>query len=1504
MHTRSCVRSLAVKASMSDYSENRRTFFLPGPAAEAKQIRDRLCRLLVDSVTEYAIFALDAEGYIVSWNPGAERTKGYTEAEILGRHFSVLHPPEEVNAGKPLHALRIAAAEGRFEDEGWRLRKDGSRFRASVVITALRNAGGDLLGFGEVTRDITERQEAQQRGEMLIAEQARRAEAEAGEAQIAGILESITDGFCSVDREWRYTYVNREAERLLGRSREDLLGKSMWEVFPDAVGTPSYQECHRAMQEQQPAHYEVLYEPSGLWYENHVYPSQEGISIYFRETTARKLTEQALRHSEERLRKVIESAQEAFVSMDAEGIIIDWNPEAERTFGWPKAQAVGKSMAELIIPPRHREAHRRGFERFLKTGEARVLGQRLELTALHSGGHEFPIEFSTSVVLQDGEPLFHAFLHDISDRKRAEDEARRRNGYIEMLQKVAVIANEAPNLEEALQRSLAVVCGHTGWPVGHAQVRDGNEMVSTGLWAMDDAGRLEPFRRASEQLRFGPGVGLVGQSLVTGRPTWIADVAEDPKFVHAPVAREVGITSAFCFPVVTGNEMAAALEFFSDVSAEPDEPLLAVMAHIGTQLGRVVERERATKQIKEAVERYELVGLAANDPIMDWDLVADRVTLNQAARMLFGSAPRPEQAGSEWWLEHIHPDDRQRVQSRLEATLHSRENIFMEEFRFRCADGSYANLLDRGYLLRDSRGRAIRKVESMVDITRQKQAEERKGLLAEVDRVLALQFDFDARLKSLAKVVARRLADYCLVDLVGEDGEIRRVEAAHAHPGKKELVRYLLEHPPIHARPSGPSMVIRTGEPILLPRMTEQFLKEDAQDESHTEILSQLGPASCMVVPLKSRGRTLGALTFVRTGSSPAYGRDDLALAAELGRHAGVLLDNARLHGEARAAVRAREEVLAVVSHELRNPLQAILLGIDGLFTYVPAELRPPKERQHLEFIQHATAQMSRLVADLLDVMRIEAGHLTVRRYREEVAAVIGDVAGLFQPLAERRSCRLEVSVPEGLPTIFVDRQRIFQVLSNLIGNAIRVTPENGVITLKASAVREGIRFSVTDTGPGIPEEHLPHLFNRFWQGSHSARGSAGLGLSIAEAIIEAHKGRIWVQSQPGEGSTFSFTVPTAAADAATAPDTLDDEEINETFARLASTNPPEGATAPAQSSERRSSAQSRGDTLADPVLPGQAGASAEARSALVNYLRDQITYAVHLGHLRAGDRLPSIRDLGRQFGATHHAVVQAYDALSMEGLVEKRGRSGVYVAPLEASSVELRADAARWLAGVLVGACEQGIRIPYLPELLRRWTASIHLRCACIDSDGDHRTAFCAEVTRQFGLDSTPVAFEALPHWEAGQRVDVASLPRELKEADLFITTAFHAPTVRAIAETLGKPVVVATVNPETVDAVEHHLRNGQLTVICTDPAFAERVRALRGGMYKDQIRVIFADDAEAIAALDRSEPVFLTLAAHRQLGSVNLRTLVPHSQSFSPAFERNLSEAIIQLNLEALRV
>src|SRR5215213_3651024 len=186
-------------------------------------------RLLVEGVKDYAIFMLDAEGYVNTWNEGARRIKGYDSEEILGEHFSVFYTSQDIEREHPEEELRIAEADGSYEEEGLRVRKDGSTFWASVLITALRDEEGELRGFAKVTRDITTRKEAEERERSLLQKQVALKSATA-------TLESSSDAFYAVDRDWCFTYVNGKAEELWERSREELLGKNVWEEFPEAIG--------------------------------------------------------------------------------------------------------------------------------------------------------------------------------------------------------------------------------------------------------------------------------------------------------------------------------------------------------------------------------------------------------------------------------------------------------------------------------------------------------------------------------------------------------------------------------------------------------------------------------------------------------------------------------------------------------------------------------------------------------------------------------------------------------------------------------------------------------------------------------------------------------------------------------------------------------------------------------------------------------------------------------------------------------------------------------------------------------------------------------------------------------------------------------------------------------------------------------------------------------------------------------------------------------------------
>ena len=243
------------------------------------------------------------------------------------------------------------------------------------------------------------------------------------------------------------------------------------------------------------------------------------------------------------------------------------------------------------------------------------------------------------------------------------------------------------------------------------------------------------------------------------------------------------------------------------------------------------------------------------------------------------------------------------------------------------------------------------------------------------------------------------------------------------------------------------------------------------------------------------------------------------------------LLEKERIaHAKALEAVRSRDQVLSIVSHDLRNPIGTITMAASFLLEIVPDEEGRATERRQLEVIRRAAGTMNRMIGDLLDVTRIESGRLSVERAPTDVNVVLDEAMGLHRPLAEAAKVSLESEAAEGLPRMCADRYRLAQILSNLIGNAIKFTPRDGRVTV--SVVREpgGILWRVSDTGQGIPADELPHLFDRFWQAKRTDRRGLGLGLVIVEGLVKAHGGGIHVASEPGRGTTVSFTIPDTSA--------------------------------------------------------------------------------------------------------------------------------------------------------------------------------------------------------------------------------------------------------------------------------------------------------------------------------------------------------------------------------------
>jgi signal transduction histidine kinase len=304
----------------------------------------------------------------------------------------------------------------------------------------------------------------------------------------------------------------------------------------------------------------------------------------------------------------------------------------------------------------------------------------------------------------------------------------------------------------------------------------------------------------------------------------------------------------------------------------------------------------------------------------------------------------------------------------------------------------------------------------------------------------------------------------------------------------------------------------------------DRLVDADAVDE----IMSSSEMSATLCAPLVGRnGRTLGIIQLWDKKDG-AFNESDEAILTQLAQMCSVALENARLYKAAQDATRARDDLVAIVSHDLRNPVHTINLAASFLMEVAPPVDRRVTSRKQLEVIQRAANRANRLISDLLDVAKIQAGGLAVELAAVDVPSVVQEAIDSATPVATAKKLTLERIVADGIPAVAADRDRVLQVFGNLLGNAMKFTPAGGKITVSAEWADVEAKFSVCDTGPGIPPEHLPHVFDRYWQAKSTAKLGTGLGLSIAKGIVEAHAGRIWVESEPGRGASFIFTLPAA----------------------------------------------------------------------------------------------------------------------------------------------------------------------------------------------------------------------------------------------------------------------------------------------------------------------------------------------------------------------------------------
>ncbi len=414
------------------------------------------------------------------------------------------------------------------------------------------------------------------------------------------------------------------------------------------------------------------------------------------------------------------------------------------------------------------------------------------------------------------------------------------------------------------------------------------------------------------------------------------------------------------------------------------------------------------------------------------------------------------------------------------------------------------------------------------DITERRRVERERRLLAEVNVALSASLDYDQTLATVTQLAVQSVADWCAIDLLEEHGHLRRLKVASADPGAAALCAVLEKMPPNRDLAYFGRSVIEGGRSFVVEHVTSQHLESAAQGPEHLQALRATGITSIIGVPLLMRGEPLGVLVFGSSKPDRVYGQDDLRWAEALADRSAVAIENARLYRASVEAAQRRDQILGVVAHDLRNPLSTILMQASA----VTLQRRPPeperRSQKPIEVIQRAATRMSRLIQDLLDVSVIEVGQLSIQPSRLSGGELVGEAVEMQKILATSSSVELRLEVGRDLPGVWAEHDRLLQVFENLIGNAIKFTAAGGRITVGAASKDREVVFWVADSGSGIAPDALPHVFDRFWQATRGDRRGAGLGLPITKGIVEAHGGRVWVESTLGRGSTFFFSIPRA----------------------------------------------------------------------------------------------------------------------------------------------------------------------------------------------------------------------------------------------------------------------------------------------------------------------------------------------------------------------------------------
>jgi PAS domain S-box-containing protein len=625
-------------------------------------------------------------------------------------------------------------------------------------------------------------------------------------------------------------------------------------------------------------------------------------------------------------------------------------------------------------------------------------------------------------------------------------------------------------------------------------------------------------------------------ALRTRAPVFIGDAAQRRERYPNLDAPSEGAEATAALPLIADDRGIGAIEFdfpLTAVLGADERTLLSALAH---QCGQAIDRARlyvAEMRAKEAIAAVHRRQATVLEAIADGFVTFDREWrygyVNRVAAELVGRQPE-DLIGRVLW--DVYPDARDTpFASVLREAMTSGRQASGEAYS--TAIGGWIEY--RTYPTEEGLSVVIR------DISERRRHDERLRFLAEASTLLSSSLDYETTLSNIAELAVPALASSCVIDLVGEDGQLERVATVFDSGELSRLVGELRRRNPLTAETRHPALqVLATGESIFYPEIAPGDLGQVVDDRPDSLALARrLNPTSCVFVALRARGRTLGVMSLSTAGTRRRFDQQDLALIEDIAQRVGMAVDNARLHeaerrarGEAEAANQAKSDFLAIMSHELRTPLTAVVGYTELLSDEVVGPVNET-QRDHLARVRASSEHLLMLIEDILSYARIEAGRELVRIEDFGLAALLEQASVIIRPLAEKKSLEFTLAGGNARAVMRSDPQKVRQIIINLLANAVKFTTK-GSVRLGARVYDDRVAFEVADTGPGIAREHLDRVFDAFWQVDQRMTrksGGTGLGLSVARQLARLLGGDVSVRSTTGEGSVFTVDLPLNAPD-------------------------------------------------------------------------------------------------------------------------------------------------------------------------------------------------------------------------------------------------------------------------------------------------------------------------------------------------------------------------------------